>query len=214
MGSGAAFPYPEDGSGPITVHTAAGDAADSANGVGAMMQEARGFTLIELMTTLAVLAVSLAVGVPAFAGLKQRMGAASAYHLLTGSLAVARMSAVKHGSPVSVCPSSDGLHCRNDVVWDNGWIVFLDPERNDQPASETAVLQRIDGIGNGLMLRSTGGRTLVRFTPDGWSYGSNVSVRLCAEDEARLLGKVVVNNAGRPRTEQATNEEPCPYRLR
>lgn len=176
-----------------------------------MRQEARGFTLIELMATLAVLVITLTLGVPAFAGLQQRVRAINAYHLLTGSLAIARLGAVKRGEPVSVCPSSDGLRCRDDVVWDDGWIVFVDPGRNDQPGSEAAVLQRIDGIGDGLALRSTGGRTMVRFTPDGWAYGSNLSIRLCSREPARLLGKVVVNNGGRPRSERFDKEKPCPY---
>ncbi len=178
-----------------------------------MKQEARGFTLIELMTTLAVLVITLTVGVPAFTDLQQRARAANAYHLLTGSLAIARLSAVKHGHPVSVCPSSDGLKCRDDVVWDEGWIVFADPDRADQPASAGAVLQRIEGVGAGLALRSTQGRTQVRFTLDGWAYGSNLSIRLCAREPARLLGKVVVNNGGRPRSERYDKAKPCPYLL-
>lgn len=178
-----------------------------------MRQEARGFTLVELMTTLAVLAITLAVGVPAFAELQQRARAANAYHLLTGSLAIARLSAVKHGHPVSVCPSSDGLNCRDDLIWDDGWIVFSAPDRVEQPGSADAVLQRIDGVGTGLALRSTVGRKLVRFTPDGWAYGSNLSIRLCSREPVRLLGKVVVNNGGRPRSERYDKAEPCPYPL-
>lgn len=178
-----------------------------------MRQEARGFTLIELMVTLAVMAVLLGIGVPSFQRLQQSTRTSTAFHLLTTSLALARLSAVKSNAPVSVCPSRDGRHCRGDTVWDDGWIVFADPEKNGQPDSETAVLQRIDGIGEGLALRSTGGRKLVRFTPDGWAYGSNLSVRLCVEKKAELLGMVVVNNAGRPRTERPHEVKPCPFLL-
>lgn len=182
-----------------------------------MAQEARyrsgGFTLSELMVTLAVLAVTVTIGVPAFAGVVQRAREANAYHLLTASLASARLAAVKNGAPVTVCPSSDGTTCRRDLVWDDGWIFFTDRNRSGQPPDVASVLQRVDGPGAGIALRSTRGRHRVRFTPDGWSYGSNLSIRLCREDDARLLGKVVVNNAGRPRSERATSPEPCPYVL-
>lgn len=171
----------------------------------------RGFTLAELMVTLAVLAVTVTIGVPAFAGVLQRAREANAYHLLTASLATARLAAVKTGAAVTACPSSDGATCRRDLVWDEGWIVYTDPGADDQPANAAAVLQRVDGIGAGIALRSTRGRHRVRFTPDGWSYGSNLSIRLCAEKDARLLGKVVVNNAGRPRSERAEAGETCPY---
>lgn len=171
----------------------------------------RGFTLAELMVTLAVLAVTVTMGVPAFAGVVQRAREANAYHLLTASLASARLAAVKTGAPVTVCPSNDGATCRRDLVWEGGWIVYSDPARSEQPANAAAVLQRIEGIGAGVALRSTRGRHRVRFTPDGWSYGSNLSIRLCREDGARLLGKVVVNNAGRPRSERAEAGTDCPY---
>jgi type IV fimbrial biogenesis protein FimT len=178
-----------------------------------MRQEARGFTLIELMVTLAVMAVLMGIGVPSFQRLQQSTRTVTTFHLLTTSLALARMAAVRSNAPVSVCPSSDGRYCRGDTVWDDGWIVFADPGKNGQPDSQTVVLQRIDGIGGGLALRSTDGRKLVRFTPDGWAYGSNLSVRLCTEKKAELLGMVVVNNAGRRRRVRPDGAKPCPFLL-
>lgn len=175
-----------------------------------MRHVALGFTLIEAMTTLAVLAIILALGVPAFAGLRQRAGTANAFHLLTTSLAIARLTAVQRGMPISVCPSRDGLQCRNDVVWDEGWIVYADPTQSTQPATTDAILQRIDPIDSGLALRSTAGRTRVRFTPRGWASGSNLSARLCSTQDGRHLGSVIVNNAGRPRSERYL-EKQCPY---
>ena len=172
-----------------------------------------GYTLVELMVTLAVLAVTLTIGVPAFAGVIQRAREANAYHLLTASLAAARIAAVKDGTAVSVCPSPDGARCRGDAVWEGGWIVYSDPGDVGQPRNARAGLQHVEGIGPGLALRSTSGRKRVRFTPDGWSYGRNLSVRLCGLEGSRLLGKVVVNNAGRPRSERYGAGEPCPYLL-
>ena len=211
MGAGAGFPYPAGGSVPMAVHAPAGDAGVFPNGVGAMRQEARGFTLIELMATLAVLATTLVLVAPTFSGLYRHLNATATYHQLTTSLALARMGAIRHGQPVSICPSTDGRRCRDNVVWDDGWIVFHDPQRSGKPGSAAAVLQRVAPIGHGLALRSTGGRTLLRFTPDGWSHGSNVSIRLCLEDKALLLGKVVMNVAGRPRTERTGGGQQCPF---
>lgn len=175
-----------------------------------MRQEARGFTLIELMVTIAVTAVLLGVGVPSFQRLQQSARTATTFHLLTSSLALARIAAVKQHAPVSVCPSSDGRYCRNEPIWDDGWIVFSDPARAKQPASADAVLQRFDRVGRGLALRSTAGRSLVRFHPSGMAYGSNLSVRLCSTRQGTHLGNVIVNNAGRPRSERQDGT-PCPF---
>lgn len=169
----------------------------------------RGFTLLELLVTIAVLAILVTLGVPSFAGMVRNTRELNAYHLLTASLATGRIAAVRYNTPVLVCPSEDGASCRDDLAWEGGWIVRLE---RPAPGGAPTVLQHIDGIGGGLALRGTGGRRRVRFTPAGWSYGSNLSIRLCTRKEPRLLGKVVVNNAGRTRTEREPQPTPCPYR--
>lgn len=177
-----------------------------------MKQATAGITLIELLVTLGLLAIVLTMGVPAFASLQRDARVANVHHLLTSSLALARITAVSRGKPVTVCPSSNGTNCRTDTVWEDGWIVFIDPLRTGNPASEAAIVQRLDPIGPGLALRSTAARRRVRFSPSGWSSGSNLSVRLCSAKDQRHLGSVIVNNAGRPRSERY-QQVPCPYAL-
>ena len=172
---------------------------------------AHGFTLLELMVALAVLAILVTLGVPSFAGLVRSTREANAYHLVTTSFAAARVAAVKHGVPVTVCPSNDGTTCRSDLVWEEGWILYRDPDRAQHPTSPDEVLQRLDGIGPGVTLRGTSGRMRVRFTPRGWAHGSNISLRLCETRHAQLLGRIVVNNGGRARTERSSEEVACPY---
>lgn len=179
-----------------------------------MERRMTGFTLAELLAVLAVLAITLTLGMPAFAGLQRRARVASVHHLLTTSLAGARLAAVKLGQPVTICPSSDGRRCRNDLVWDDGWILYRDPGRDEQPASAATILQRVEAIAPSLALRGTAGRRRVRFHPSGWASGSNISLRLCARQRRVLLGKVIVNNAGRPRSERYPDaDRPCPYAL-
>ncbi|MGV8959384.1 MAG: GspH/FimT family pseudopilin [Stenotrophomonas sp.] len=177
-----------------------------------MRPEARGLSLIELLVAVAVIAVLLAVGAPSFQKLQQRTRATTTFHLLTTSMAIARMTAVKHHAPVTVCPSRDGRYCRDDTVWDDGWIVYSDSGRTKQPENVSSVLHRFDRVGPGIALRSTTGRTFVRFQPSGMAQGSNVSLRLCSRNAGIHLGSVIVNNAGRSRTERNANT-PCPYIL-
>lgn len=171
-------------------------------------QRAWGFTLMELLVTVAVMAVLLTVGVPSMAAMVKSTRELNTYHLLTASLATARISAVRHNTPVVVCPTRDGATCLDEPRWEDGWLIRLE---DTTPGGREPVLQHIDGIGAGLALRSTNGRRKVRFTPAGWSYGSNASIRLCTSKAPRLLGKVVVNNAGRARTERLREPAPCPY---
>lgn len=176
------------------------------------MRTNAGFTLIELIASLAVLAATLTMAIPAMHLLRESSQAVSAMHQLTAALASARIEAVRRNQPVSVCPSSDGMRCRGDHLWDDGWLVFRDPDRAGQPHDAAAILQTFPAIGSHVRLRATVGRPLVRFTPDGWSAGSNLSLRLCVgRAEPALFGAVVVNNAGRPRSERPSAPRPCPF---
>lgn len=176
-----------------------------------MNRKEAGFSLIELVVTLSVLTIILTIALPSFAALLQGSRESSTYHLLTTSLAAARLRAVKDNAPVTVCPSADGRTCRGDAIWSEGWILYRDPGRDLQPASSDAVIQQFGPVGGRLRLRSTAGRTRVRFLPSGWAFGSNLSIRLCRPGKDGFRGSVIVNNAGRPRTERQTAPVPCPF---
>lgn len=88
---------------------------------------ARGFTLIELVVTLVVIAVTAAVALPSFTGLIRSNRVTSQTNELMASLALARTEAIRSNSPVVgnrdvvLCPSSNGTTCSAD--WSDGWIV-------------------------------------------------------------------------------------------
>ncbi|MCF7222795.1 GspH/FimT family pseudopilin [Marilutibacter chinensis] len=168
-----------------------------------------GFTLLELIIAMAVAALLAVSVLPAMGGIAERGRNAELAHRLTASLALARISAIRTGTPVSLCPSSDGRHCRGDNAWNDGWLVFSDPQRNGEPAAPSAIIESSGGAGTGLMVSTTGGRTRVTYDAWGWSAGTNTTFRVCSAN-GRLLGKVVVNNAGRTRTERPRAGARCP----
>lgn len=174
-----------------------------------MRRNADGFTLVELMATLAVLAILLGLAVPAFGTITERSREADALYRLTTSMALARISAVRLGTPVTACPSSDGLTCRGDSDWSHGWIVYADPQRTPNPLDAGKVLEASDRLGHGIAALGTAGRPRLRFSPRGWSAGYNQTVRLCSAD-GRMLARLTVNNAGRTRTEAAADGVTCP----
>lgn len=85
-----------------------------------------GMTLIELMTTLLVLAVVLGIGVPAFTNILDTNRMASTINQLVASIHVARTEAVKQRANATVCASSDGATCDPAASFRDGWIVFTD----------------------------------------------------------------------------------------
>lgn len=167
------------------------------------MPKSRGLTLIELMIALAVLVTLATVAVPAMSNLilDQRVSSA-ANHMMT-HLRFARGAALKYQTFVSACPSPDLSSCSGNR-WDSGWIVFLDPDRSGQPDSTDDIL-RVVQADERLLLHS-GGRYRVRFRPNGSAYGTNLTIRVCAGDNARA---VIVSNPGRVRATRDIDLSEC-----
>lgn len=91
------------------------------------MKPALGFTLIELMTTIAVLGVVLGIAVPGVRQLALDNRQSTQLNLFASTLAMARSEAIKQNTRVAVCPSSDRLTCASaGTGWQAGWIAYVD----------------------------------------------------------------------------------------
>ena len=98
---------------------------------------AKGFTLVELMVTISVLAVLMAVGIPSFQGVIASSRVTTATNDFMATLAQARSNAIWRGGRVTVCKSADGASCVITGGWEQGWIMFND---DDHSAVNTNVL--------------------------------------------------------------------------
>jgi type IV fimbrial biogenesis protein FimT len=85
-----------------------------------------GFTLLELMTALAVVGVLVAIATPSFKQFAANSRTAAAGNSLANALAVARSEALRQSTPVSICASQDGKTCQDTTDWSIGWLVFTD----------------------------------------------------------------------------------------
>ena len=83
----------------------------------------RGFTLFELMVTVAVAGVILTFGVPNFASFLANSRAVNDTNDLVTSLNLGRSEAIRRGSTVLVCSSTDGATCSASTDWSTGWII-------------------------------------------------------------------------------------------
>ena len=103
----------------------------------------RGFTLIELMVTISIAAVILAIGIPSFNAFVQKNRVVALSSGFISSVNYARIESVKRGVSVSVCPSGNKNQttCGGANDWNQGWIVFVDAAGSGKLSKQSDRLQ-------------------------------------------------------------------------
>ncbi len=99
-----------------------------------------GFTLLELMITIAVLAVLTAIAFPSMRNFLRRNQAVGQSNSIRANLQFARGQAAATRSYVSVCPlaTAGTTTCSNSGTYDLGWIVYTAAAPNVVYNSATA----------------------------------------------------------------------------
>lgn len=173
-----------------------------ANGMKAKVQA--GFSLIELMIAISVLAILISVAVPSLRTAVQNNRISAQANELVTAFHLARSEALKRNQPVVVCASSDGETCQG--TWTDGWIVAED---NAPPGAAAPTLARVIRVwpapeGGAEIAETTDDSvTVFRFLPRGEMdagigivFPSTIALTIpdCRGDQAR---NIRINRAGR-----------------
>ena len=123
------------------------------------MRAVRGVTLIELMVTLIVAAILLAVAVPSFRHLMGSSNLAGVTNDLAGDIAFARMESATRHTDIAVASSSAG--------WAAGWTVQIPPATTTGLPPPPEILRTHQPIPNTYTVTVAGAATAVEYQPDG-----------------------------------------------
>lgn len=94
-------------------------------------RQIHGFTLLELMVTLAIVVTVLGMAIPSFTDEIQTNRQTTLINELTSFIYLTKNTAVTQGVDVSICKSnSTGTACDSTADWQDGWLVFTDKNSN------------------------------------------------------------------------------------
>jgi type IV fimbrial biogenesis protein FimT len=123
-----------------------------------------GFTLVEMLTTMVVLAVVLAVVAPGLGSFisANRLGASQSE--LLSALALARSEATKRGKRVVVAATAPV----SGAEFSGGWKVFVDEDQDGALSAGDTTVRDYPATAGAVKIKTAGGETAVTFTPRGY----------------------------------------------
>jgi len=178
----------------------------------------RGFTLVELMVALAIAVILLMVAVPNLNDAAPRGKLAAQANAFLATLNLARSEAIKRNGRVVVCKSADGVACTDDGGWDQGWIVFHDPDNDVVRDGTEAIIERHQPLANGFSL--TGNGTVANYisfhpsgaamTPGGAFQAATLTLCRFAPTVSSAERQIILSAAGRARVQTIEGVASCP----
>lgn len=98
------------------------------------MKSQNGFTLIELVITLAIVMVTLTIGVPSYQSVIENNRLALSTNSFIAALMLTRSEAIKRNTRVTLCKTIDRISCVADsttdyeIGYEKGWIIFAETD--------------------------------------------------------------------------------------
>lgn len=161
------------------------------------MRRSQGVTLIELVTTIGIVAVLSAIAAPSFGNLKHDSERTAAVNGFLHAIFLARSESIKRGQVVTVCKSRDGASCASDAAWHEGWMIFVNTDRDDLPVRDPGedVILVHEGWDGG---RINSNRAAYSFRPYRQAVVNGTMV-FCDPRGSTHARAIIVSHTGRPR---------------
>jgi len=164
-----------------------------------------GFTLLELIITMAIAAILLTIAVPSFQTTIANNRLATQTNSLVTDINIARSEAVKRGTGVILCNSADPnavapacIGAGN--VWTGGWIVFVDDDNSGNFGAGDTLIKVSQAVGGTATILTAGTLNTFIYNGDGTNAAANIADWVICDDRDEAFGRQVqIRSTGRPR---------------
>ena len=160
---------------------------------------ARGVTLIELLVTLAVAAIVVALGAPSFMRVLARHAIATQAEELQDAVRMGRTEAMRRSGPAVLCrtEATDTGHCAGSGGNWQTWLLFADTDRNGVFNAGDSLLR--EHLEASRRMTVTSDAASIRFEATGIAHSDagNTTIVLSPNDGDRVMQRrVCVNTRG------------------
>jgi type IV fimbrial biogenesis protein FimT len=165
-----------------------------------------GFTLIELMIVLVVMAILLSLAAPSFIDVIRNNRIQTTADDFFTSLVITRNEALKRNQAVVICKTGDGVNCTTAGSWEQGWLIYADVDSDGSKDAGEPVIHVNNTFPTGYTLKAAGSSDLMAYRPDGSPSGFDTFVLCDGDEDLNRAREIIVNIVGRPRLKKTTND--------
>lgn len=162
------------------------------------MRYARGFTLLESLISLCIIAILSGLAAPSFQNAIESNRSSAHIQRFIRTLNLARHTAITKKEITTLCPSDDGEQCGGD--WHRGTILFRDKNNNRKVDKDERLIEVSEAYPSGITLswRASAGRnTYIRFSPSGAAREFGTFTYCPRSRDTRYAKMLVLNRQGR-----------------
>ncbi len=156
----------------------------------------QGLTLIELLSTVSIISLVVAMGIPKMDQWIQQKTEESVLKSLFHLSVYARTEAIKATDYFTFCPTENRISCGGS--WNKEIMIFKDSNKNETVDEDDVLFKLINLPESAPCIKwNLKKRQYVQFKPSGASNGTAGHFRYCEEGDSLIHKKVIISFNGR-----------------
>lgn len=160
-----------------------------------MTRATKGFTLLELIITIAIAGILVGLAAPSFGNLLKNTRLISNNNELLTALTLGKSEALKRAVPVTLCKrNATGTGCDSSRLWSDGWLLFSDLNSDAVVDITDEILRVYEPLTTNIAL--TYALNQVTFNGLGFSSGFSGTFKFCDDRGSAYARGLIIANTG------------------